>query len=77
MKLLSTWKATWKLIAFRPGHYASFSALYVIGLSSRLLPGLVLQTIFDRLSGAAPAGLGLWSLLGLLAAAEMTRVVAD
>ena len=77
MKLLSTWKATWRLIAFRPGHFCSFSALYVLGLSSRLLPGLVLQAIFDDLSGAAPAELGLWSLLGLLAAAEMTRVIAD
>ena len=77
MKLLSTWKATWRLIAFRPGHFSVFSALWVLGLSSRLLPGLVLQILFDDLSGAAPAELGLWSLLGLLAAAEMTRVVAD
>jgi len=77
MSTLSTWKATWALIRVHPGHYATFSALYVIGLSSRLLPGLILQRIFDRLSGSAPAGLDFWSLLGLLAAAEMARVVAD
>lgn len=77
MRMLSTWVATWALIRVGPGHYATFSALYVLGLSSRLLPGLVLQRIFDRLSGSAPAGLDFWSLLGLLAAAEMTRVVID
>jgi ATP-binding cassette subfamily B protein len=77
VKRLSTWKATWRLIAFRPGQFGVFSALYVLGLSSRLLPGLVLQTLFDTLSGSAPAELGLWALLGLLAAAELTRVVAD
>ena len=77
MKMLPTWTATWELIRFRPGHYLSFSILYVVGLSSRLLPGLVLQALFDGLTGAAPAGLGFWSLVALLVAAEMTRVVAD
>jgi ATP-binding cassette subfamily B protein len=77
VKTLHTWKATWELIRLSPGHFLSFSALYVFGLSSRLLPGLILQAIFDDLSGAAPAELGVWSLLGLLAAAEMTRTVAD
>jgi ATP-binding cassette subfamily B protein len=65
------------LIRFRPGHFAFFSALYLVGLSSRLLPGLVLQRLFDRLSGAAPAGLGAWSLLALLVAAELGRHLAD
>jgi len=77
MKLLSTWKATWALIRVDPGHYAVFSALYVLGLSSRLLPGLILQAVFDRLTGGSPAGLGFWSLLGLLAAAETARAVID
>jgi len=77
MKLLSTWKATWRLIAFRPGHFTVLSALYVLGLSSRILPGLVLRVLFDDLSGAAPAQVGLWGLLGLLGAAEGTRIVAD
>jgi ATP-binding cassette subfamily B protein len=77
VNVLSTWKATWALIRVGTGHYAAFSALYVAGLSSRLLPGLILQRIFNRLTGTAPAEIGFWSLLGLLAAAEMTRVVAD
>jgi ATP-binding cassette subfamily B protein len=77
VNVLSTWKATWALIRVDPGHYAAFSALYVVGLSSRLLPGLILQRIFDHLTGGAPAGLSFWSLLGLLAAAEMARVVVD
>jgi ATP-binding cassette subfamily B protein len=77
VKTLSTWYATWKLILYCPGHYCVFSALYVFGLASRLLPGLVLQTIFDDLTGAAPAELSLWSLFALLFAAEMARTVAD
>jgi len=77
MKTLGTWKATWEMIRFRPGHYLTFSALYVFGLSSRLFPGLILQAIFDDLTGAAPAEPGVWSLCALLAAAEMARIVAD
>jgi ATP-binding cassette subfamily B protein len=75
--MLSTWRATWALIRACPGHYLSFSILYVVGLSSRLLPGLVLQALFDRLTGTSPAGLRFESLLALLVAAEMTRIVAD
>ena len=77
MKTLGTWKATWEMIRFKPGPFLSFSILYLVGLSSRLFPGLILQTLFDRLTGAAPAGLDVWSLLALLAAAEMGRIVAD
>jgi ATP-binding cassette subfamily B protein len=77
MRTLSTWRATWKLIRFCPGHYLSFSALYVLGLSSRLFPGLILQAMLNDLTGDAPAAWGFWSLLALLGAAEMVRVVAD
>ena len=77
MRTLSTWKATWEMIRFSPRHFLSFSVLYVVGLSSRLLPGLVLQRIFDDLTGAAPAEVGLWGLFAMLASAEMTRIVAD
>jgi ATP-binding cassette, subfamily B, bacterial len=77
MKTLSTWKATWEMIRFKPGPFLSFSILYLVGLSSRLFPGLILQTLFDRLTGAAPAGWDIWSLLALLAAVEMGRIVVD
>ncbi len=75
MKTLSTWAATWKLIRFNPRAYLQFGALYVLLFSSNVLPGLLIQAFFDHLTGAAPAQIGVWGLLGLLAAVEVGRAV--
>ncbi|HOU14793.1 MAG TPA: ABC transporter ATP-binding protein [Anaerolineae bacterium] len=75
MKTLSTWAATWKLIRFNPRAYLQFGALYVLLFSSNVLPGLLIQAFFDHLTGAAPAMVGVWGVLGLLAAVEVGRAV--
>ncbi len=75
MKTLSTWAATWKLIRFNPRAYLQFGALYVILFSSNVLPGLLIQAFFDHLTGDAPATVGVWGVLGLLAAVEVGRAV--
>ncbi len=75
MKTLSTWAATWQLIRFQPRAYLQFGALYVVLFGSNVLPGLLIQAFFDHLSGAAPAAVGVWGLLGLLAAVEAGRAL--
>jgi ATP-binding cassette subfamily B protein len=75
-RTLSTWKATWKLIGFAPGHFAILSVLYVFWLASRLLPGLITQSIFDNLTGAAPAETDLWGLVALLVVVGITRTIS-
>ncbi|MBN1933539.1 MAG: ABC transporter ATP-binding protein, partial [Anaerolineae bacterium] len=83
MKTLPTWHATWKLIRFHPRPFFSFSVLYIIFFASRVIPGLIVQAFFDGLTGAAQAQLGgaqptgTWSLLGLLAAVGVARIVTD
>jgi ATP-binding cassette subfamily B protein len=75
-KTLPTWQATWKLIGFAPLHFALLSALYVFWLASRLLPGLITQSILDSLTGAASAKVDLWGLFALLIVVGITRAVS-
>jgi ATP-binding cassette, subfamily B, bacterial len=74
---LSVPRATWALIRFQPG----YMTLAVLGTASfiilRLGPGLILQRFFDQLTGAAAAVTSLWSLLALLVAVELGRMVAN
>ncbi|MBN1247020.1 MAG: hypothetical protein JXC32_05140, partial [Anaerolineae bacterium] len=77
MKRLPTWTATWQLIRFHPQSYAAMTVLYVLSYATLALPGLVLQRIFDRLSGHTAAGINLWTLLGLLLAAELAHIIAN
>jgi ATP-binding cassette subfamily B protein len=74
-KTLSTWKATWKLISFAPEHFSALSVLYVLLLSSQLLPGLITQSVLNRLSGAAPTRVSLANLFVLLVVVGITRHV--
>jgi ATP-binding cassette subfamily B protein len=75
MKTLPTWTATWKLIRFHPTSFWQFSVLYVVLFGSNVLPGLIIQAFFDRLTGAVPAHVGVWGLLVLFAAVEVGRAV--
>jgi len=70
-------KATWSLIRFRPGYFvvAMVGTGYFVVM--RLAPGLLIQRFFDELTGAAPAVVGLWTLLALLLAVEGSRMIAN
>lgn len=77
MTRLPTWAATWKIILYHPLSYAGTTVLYLLSYGTLALPGLVLQRIFDHLSGSSPAGPNTWTLLGLLFAAEVAHIVSD
>jgi len=55
----------------------------MVFFGSRVIPGLIVQRIFDRLTGSVPAQIGagqpagVWTLLGLLAAVGVARIVTD
>lgn len=72
---IPVWKATWALIKFRP----KFLAANFIGRSffvlSRLFPGLIIQRILDQLTGAAPATINITTLLVMILAIEVSRMV--
>ncbi|MGD9101543.1 MAG: ABC transporter ATP-binding protein [Anaerolineae bacterium] len=77
MKTLSTWQATWKLIRCSPWPFLLYFVLWTFYLSSWLIPGLIVQAMFDDLTGAAPVEIGFWGLISLLAAVEIARITAN
>jgi ATP-binding cassette, subfamily B, bacterial len=68
------WWYYWRLMRFVPWIY-TINLLAIIGVFLlELVPGLIARWFFDSLSGAAPAGLDLWSLVALLIASAAARV---
>lgn len=66
----------WRLIRYRPGVWlASTYGILMAGYLVPLLPGLVMRAFFDSLSGAAPAGLGPWTLSALMLATGVAHIV--
>jgi len=64
-----------RLIRFRPGLYALSATLAsFLGYLLPLAPGAIIRRFLDELSGNAPAGPSLWSLVALLMAATVARI---
>lgn len=70
------WWYILRLVRYRPLLYLASSLFIVFFYLFPLVPGHFVRLFFDQLSGAAPAGLNLWSLLALLVAASLARTVA-
>lgn len=75
---MSGWWAIWRLSRYRFGLYL-LSGLLASTLSYLwpLAPGLIVGRFFDLLAGRAPATVGLWSLLALLAGAAVANAVSN
>jgi ATP-binding cassette subfamily B protein len=54
--------------------YLALIGLWVLLRGALLATGLLLQLVFDTLSGTERAGMSAWSLIALVAAAEATKV---
>ncbi|MBA2678364.1 MAG: hypothetical protein H0U76_08230, partial [Ktedonobacteraceae bacterium] len=66
----------WRLARYRMGLYVLNGLCISIAFYlMALLPGLILQQFFTQLSGAAQAGLNVWSLLALFVAAGVGRTL--
>ena len=76
-KQLSVWAGTMALIRYRPGIFLVAFIFEVYFIGTRTVTGLIVQRVFDTLTGEAPAVISLWSLLALLLAVEGTRMVAN
>jgi ATP-binding cassette, subfamily B, bacterial len=73
---LSTWRLAAHLARYRPGIFLLSFAFFVAASSSMLLIGWLLQQIFDAMSGDPRAGIGVYGIIAVLAAVELTRVAA-
>jgi ABC-type multidrug transport system fused ATPase/permease subunit len=67
---------TWRIAMTRPGLFALGMGLYGVFYALPLVPGLIQRRIFDTLTGRHPAGLNVWSLIGLWFAAQIAPLVA-
>ncbi|MEQ4209821.1 ABC transporter ATP-binding protein [Actinopolymorpha sp. B17G11] len=70
---LSVWRATGRIARYRLGLFSLSFVQLTAWTSSTLLIGWLLQQVFDALSGAAPAGFGVYEIVAALAGAEAAR----
>ncbi len=76
-KKLSVWKGTWALIRYRPGYFTLSVSMALYVFTTRGLVGWLQKLFFDGLSGGAQVGRNLWTLLALIVAVELSRMVLD
>jgi ATP-binding cassette subfamily B protein len=73
--VLPAWRVILAMIRYRPwlwlGNLASMIAL----MMAFQVPGLAMRAFFDLLTGDAQAGLGVWSIVALLFASELGRLL--
>lgn len=69
-------RAFLKLIRFRPGLYAANAAAWIVILLTELGAGYLAKVFFDSITGQAAAGVTLWTVVALVVAMGLVRVVA-
>ena len=71
---LTTWTFTRRIIAARRRMFAIHCTLMVFYLAARVVPGLIEKELFDRITGAGAADLGLWPLVALYASFSLAQL---
>ncbi|MCX6093966.1 MAG: ABC transporter ATP-binding protein [Candidatus Bipolaricaulota bacterium] len=69
-------RAFLKLIRFRPGLYAADAAAWIVIVLTELGAGYLAKVFFDSITGQAAAGVTLWTVVALVVAMGLVRVVA-
>jgi ATP-binding cassette subfamily B protein len=81
---IPTWRFTWKFMRYAPWPFLLNFFSSVAFQTSQAVPGLIVRSIFDKLSGAQPIG-GLthgvsgevWGFIALLVAVETARMAVN
>lgn len=72
---MSPFRLMWGLIRYQPLWYAWNALNWVLIITVPILPGLVTKEFFDVLTGDSPYGWNVWTVIALLLAATLGRVV--
>ncbi|GAC1554856.1 MAG: ABC transporter ATP-binding protein [Herpetosiphon sp.] len=72
---MNVWSSLWQLIRFQPWRYLIDALLWVGFYVLLVIPGLIARTFFDLLTGQAEVSIGLWGLISLLVASQVTRTI--
>lgn len=75
-RALNTWWFVWRLIRYAPGLFLVQSTLQIFFLTVQVAPGLIEKAVFDTITGAAPATIGVATLIALYVAVGLARVMA-
>jgi ATP-binding cassette subfamily B protein len=74
-KALTPGRAIWALSVYRPWLYLLNFGLWTLFYVVPIVSGLLIGVFFDTLSGNATAGWSIWTVVALIAAAQVARVV--
>jgi ATP-binding cassette subfamily B protein len=72
---LPAWQVIWRMIRYRPWLWLGNLGCMLVLLLLWQVPALLLRQFFDLLTGGAPVRLGMWSIVALLFASEVGRIV--
>jgi ATP-binding cassette, subfamily B, bacterial len=75
-RIIKTWAFNWQIMKFRPWLFALDCLCAIPYFVLRVVPGLIEKQIFDTLTKAVPATLGLWELLALYISTELVMQTA-
>jgi ATP-binding cassette subfamily B protein len=73
---LRTWPFNMRLIRYAPGPFAIYGFFTFLMVAGEIVPGVIVQAVFDRLTGHAAAGTGIATLVALFVAIEIARFAA-
>ncbi|MBE2237523.1 MAG: ABC transporter ATP-binding protein [Caldilineaceae bacterium] len=73
---MNTWWFVGRLIRYAPGLFLAQALLQIFFLGVRVVPGLLEKAIFDAITGAAPAAMGVPALIALYLSVGLARMVA-
>jgi ATP-binding cassette, subfamily B, bacterial len=73
---MSTFSVMWHLVRFTPRLYLGSLALQILRLGILVVPGLIIQRIFNLLEHETQFTWAFWGLIALVCAVALTRVAA-
>ena len=72
---MKTWKFVFKMLKYRPWFFVLNYGVWLAFHSSPILVGLATRWFFDVLTGAAPVGLGVWSVIAVFAGVQVGQMM--
>ena len=73
---MTTRSFLWQLLRYKPWAWLLTVLAYMTLYGLNFAPPLIVRTLFDQLTGAAPVGFGLWPLVALYVATAVGRQAA-
>jgi ATP-binding cassette subfamily B protein len=70
---LATWPFNRRLMRYAPGPFAVYGFFTFVLVAGEIVPGFIVQAVFDRLTGHASVGLGIPALIAIFVTLEVAR----